>query len=95
VKFYAVVDQVVELLQTRERVSYRALKREFDLDDDYLEDLKEELIGAKHLASDEEGRFLVWGGDNAPTSTAPNTPPPSQPPSTYTGPLLPRQRPGT
>ncbi len=83
-KFYEIVDQVVELLQTRERVSYRALKREFDLDDDYLDDLKEELIGAKHLASDEEGRFLVWGGDNAPTSPTTNTPP--HPPSTFTPP---------
>ena len=31
-----------------------ALKRRFDLDDDYLEDVKDELIYAKHLAVDEE-----------------------------------------
>src|SRR5262249_17411581 len=49
-------------LQREGRVSYRALKREFGIDDDYLEDLKEELIGAKRLAVDEEGRFLVWTG---------------------------------
>ncbi len=39
--FIEVVDQVVELLRTRGRISYRALKREFDLDDETLEDLKE------------------------------------------------------
>ncbi len=35
--FYAVLDQVVQLLRERRRVSYRALKRQFQLDDDYLE----------------------------------------------------------
>ena len=72
-KFYEVVDQVVELLQDRQRVSYRALKREFDLDDDYLEDLKEEIIGAKQLAAEEEGRFLVWTGDDKDPVTTTNT----------------------
>ena len=32
--------QVLELLQREKRVSYRALKRRFDLDDDYLQDVK-------------------------------------------------------
>ena len=40
--FYAVLDQVITLLQSRHRVSYRALKRQFGLDDAYLEDLKVE-----------------------------------------------------
>jgi hypothetical protein len=35
--------------------SVRALKRRFDLDDDYLEDLKEERIYAKHPARDKVG----------------------------------------
>ena len=38
--FYTLLDQVVALLRQRQRVSYRALKRQFQLDDDYLEDLK-------------------------------------------------------
>jgi hypothetical protein len=38
------LSQVQELLQREQRVSYRGLKRRFALDDDYLEDLKEELI---------------------------------------------------
>jgi hypothetical protein len=39
-KFYEIVNQVGALLQREGRVSYRALKREFDLDDEVLEDLK-------------------------------------------------------
>ena len=60
--FDEVLTQVIALLQQEQRVSYRGLKRRFALDDEYLEDLKEELIGAKRLAIDEDGRFLVWTG---------------------------------
>ena len=62
-KFSALVEQVSELLQRQQRISYRALKREFDLDDEDVEDLKAELIDAKRLASDEEGKVLVWSGE--------------------------------
>jgi class 3 adenylate cyclase len=61
-RFYEVLDQVVALLRQRGRVTYRALKREFQLDDAGLEDLKEELINAQHLAVDEQGAILVWTG---------------------------------
>ena len=61
-KFYEVVNQVIALLQGEGRVSYRTLKREFELDDDYLEDLKTEIIKAKELAKDEAGEVLVWAG---------------------------------
>src|SRR5260221_235561 len=75
--FDEVLEKIQELLQREKRVSYRGLKRRFDLDDEYLEDLKEELIGAKRLAVDEEGRFLVWTGTaltpRSPQSPAPNT----------------------
>ena len=42
--FYAVLDQVVDLLRSRGRVSYRALKREFDLDDEDVEETVEEIF---------------------------------------------------
>jgi len=61
-KFSEIVDQAVEFLRRRERVSYRALKREFDLDDESLEDLKVELIDAQRIAVDEDGKVLVWVG---------------------------------
>ena len=60
--FYEVLDQVVQLLRQRGRVTYRALKREFQLDDAFLEDLKDELIKAQRLAVDEQGDVLVWTG---------------------------------
>ena len=56
----AVLAQVLELLQHEKRLSYRVLKRRLQLDDDTLEDLKEDLIYAKQLAVDEDGRVLVW-----------------------------------
>lgn len=77
--FYEVLDQVVQLLRHRGRVTYRALKREFQLDDAFLEDLKDELIKAQHLAVDEQGDVLVWTGGVGPA------PAPGAPPSTPRG----------
>src|SRR5262249_2680777 len=57
------VAKVIELLQREKCVPYRALKRRFALDDDYIEDLKIDLIEAKRLATDEHDRILVWIGD--------------------------------
>src|SRR6185369_4938927 len=67
--FDEVLVQIQDLLQREQRVSYRGLKRRFGLDDEYLEDLKEELIGAKRLAVDEDGRFLVWAGKDSLASS--------------------------
>ena len=58
--YEVVLAQVLELLQREKRLSYRVLKRRLGVDDDELEDLKEDLIYAKKLAVDEEGRGLVW-----------------------------------
>jgi hypothetical protein len=58
--FDEVLDHVLEMLQRRGRVSYRALKRQFDLDDAYLEDLKAEIIDVHQMAVDQDGRMLVW-----------------------------------
>ena len=63
--YEAVLMQVLALLQQEQRLSYRVLKRRLHLDDDLLEDLKEDLIYAKKLAVDEDGRVLVWVGEAA------------------------------
>ena len=87
--FYAVLARVIELLQREGRTSYRALKRQFALDDDYLEDLKVELIEVKQLAVDQDGMMLVWTGAApsqratqevplTPTATLPTAPPPAE-----------------
>src|SRR5215510_9766142 len=60
--FDEVLDQVRALLQQRGRVTYRALQRRFALDEEYLADLKGELIKAEGVAADEGGEVLVWLG---------------------------------
>jgi class 3 adenylate cyclase len=69
--FDDILAQVLELLQRQGRVSYRALKRRFDLDDAYLEDLKEEMLFTYPVV-DEEGRGFVWTGkaERQPVSTS-------------------------
>ena len=70
--FYEVLDQIIDLLRQRGRVSYQALKRQFDVDDAYLEDLKLELIEVQELARDRDGKMLVWSGEagRTPASTS-------------------------
>jgi hypothetical protein len=78
------VDQAGELLKRKGRVSYRALTREFALDAEALEDLKEELIDTLEAAADKDGKMLVWTGGEplgkSATHPAPDlAPPPVQP----------------
>src|SRR5216684_948403 len=68
--FDEILTQVIELLQREGRVSYRALKMRFNLDDEYIEGLKDELIEAKQLAVDERGKVLVWKGDSSTPQTS-------------------------
>jgi hypothetical protein len=63
--FEELLDQAIALLQRRGRLTYRALKRQFNVDDDYLENLKAELIQGQRLAVDEDGEVLVWTGNTA------------------------------
>jgi class 3 adenylate cyclase len=65
--FYELLDEVLKLLHQRGRVTYRALKRQFNLDDDILEDLKEEILDGQRLAVEEDGRVLVWTGSAGTT----------------------------
>ena len=89
--FVAVVDQVIALLRQRGRVAYRTLKRQFQLDDEALEDLKIELIDSQRLATDEQGTVLVWTGTaEAPARASAGAPVSegAQPPLAYTPPYL-------
>ena len=88
--FYTTLDQVIALLQQRQRVTYRALKLHFHLDEETLDALKEELLEAQHLAADEAGRILVWIGDaGTPVpASAPSTATQERAPLTYTPPYL-------
>ena len=84
--FYAVLDQVLELLRRRGRISYRALKLQFHLDDEHLEALKEELLYAHHPVVDDAGRGLVWTGEaETPAAGEPAALPPATPHAVASG----------
>src|SRR3989454_316753 len=88
--FEEILDQAIAMLQRRGRLTYGALKRQFQLDDAYLADLKAELIEGQRLAVDEEGRVLVWIGAevSAPDPTAPPVSSQDRLPLAYTPPYL-------
>ena len=83
-KFSEVVAQTLAWLQREGRVSYRALRLEFDLTEDVLDALKEELIEVKEAAVDKDSKMLVWTGASSvasaefqvPSSTQSLTPAP-------------------
>src|SRR5262244_2122903 len=81
--FEEILDQALAMLQRRGRVSYRALQRQFALDDAYLEDVKAELLYAYPQVIDDQGRGLIWTGDTAAVPESASSPPviPQQPPS--------------
>src|SRR5215510_9181590 len=87
--FEEILDQAIAMLQRRGRLTYGALKRQFQLDDAYLEDLKNELIKGQRLAVDEDGEVLLWTGETGITAPAPaRAETPAQTPLAYTPPYL-------
>jgi class 3 adenylate cyclase/tetratricopeptide (TPR) repeat protein len=88
--FEEILDQAITMLQRRGRLTYGALKRQFQLDDAYLEDVKAELIEGQRVAVDEDGRVLVWTGAevSAPHPTAPPVSNQDRLPLAYTPPYL-------
>jgi len=80
-----VIEQAKAVLRSKGRITYRTLKRQFALDDEALEDLKEELIEGERVAVEEGGKVLVWKGDTAstegvsPAGEETPPPPPAQP----------------
>src|SRR5918911_635441 len=78
--FDEVLERALEMLQRRGRVSYRALKRQFDLDDAYLADLKTEIVEVHQLAVDQDGTMLVWTGAATALPASPQRSQPQAPP---------------
>jgi Adenylate and Guanylate cyclase catalytic domain len=77
---FAVLDQVIELLRSRGRVSYRALRVQFNLDDKALDAVKAELIEVHQIAVDQAGTMLVWTRDGGALPKPPHRIPEAQPP---------------
>ncbi len=71
---YAVLDQVVDLVRQRKRITYRLLQRQFALDEATLEDLKSELFFAHPQIADIDGRGLIWMGEADVTPAPAPTP---------------------
>src|SRR5690242_13504494 len=71
-------------------MTYRTLQRQFQLDDDALHDLTDELLYAYPEVRDDAGRGLVWTGAAGPAPAAPAAPveSPGQTPLAYTPPYL-------
>ena len=87
---FEVLKQAREQLQQSGRMTYRILKRQFALDDEALEELKEQLIDVEEVAADKDGKMLVWTGGEiaeelasqlvaAPTAEPPSSAPSAQP----------------
>jgi class 3 adenylate cyclase len=83
-KFSEVIEQASALLQRKGRMTYRALKREFTLDDDTLADLKFELITGQEVAVDKDGEVLVWVGNGEAALTLTSSPAQFPSPASYT-----------
>jgi len=72
--FEEMLDQAMAMVQRRGRVTYRALKLQFGLDDDHLEALKDELLYAHLHVVEDDGRGLIWTGEARPPSTPGSSP---------------------
>src|SRR6266446_3978228 len=88
--FEEILDHAIAMLQRRGRLTYSTLKRQFQLDEDALNDLKAELLYAHPEVRDDAGRGLVWTGDPGPTPAVHAAPaePSALVPLTYTPPHL-------
>jgi class 3 adenylate cyclase/tetratricopeptide (TPR) repeat protein len=75
VSFLDTVRRAKTYLEEQGRVSVRALRREFELDDDSLADLVEELVEIQGVAT-QDGPALAWCG---PAPIAPPAPPERDP----------------
>jgi hypothetical protein len=83
-----IITQVRAFLEENGRISYRMLRRQFALDEEALEDIKEELIDVQRVAADEGGKVLVWLGAPEQASEAAAAPAPielpARDPASYT-----------
>jgi class 3 adenylate cyclase/tetratricopeptide (TPR) repeat protein len=84
--FEEILDQAIAMLQRRGRVTYGTLKFQFQLDDEQLAALKNELLYSQPQVIDDAGRGLVWNGEVA--SAAIPEPVQAPAPLTYTPPYL-------
>ena len=74
--FYTLLDQVVDLLRQRQRITYRALQRQFQLDEETLHDLTDALLYAHPQIREDAGHGFVWTREAGGTpALVPSSPP--------------------
>jgi class 3 adenylate cyclase/predicted ATPase len=66
--FEEMLEQALAMLQRRGRLTYRTMQRQFHLDDDGFNDLKDALLYAHPEVHDDAGRGLVWPGESSRAS---------------------------
>ena len=70
--FEDILNQTLGILERQGRVSYRALKRQFGVDDAFVEDLKFEITEVHKAAVDQDGLMLIWSrSPKAPLAATP------------------------
>src|SRR5438094_6686417 len=70
--FEEILDQAITMLQRRGRLTYSTLRLQFQLDDEQLAALKDELLYSQPHVVDDAGRGLVWtGGTDTPAALSP------------------------
>ena len=66
--FIETIERARALLERNSRLSLRALQREFDLDDETLEELVDELVDVQQVAV-RDGKVIGWAGHTASAAT--------------------------
>jgi hypothetical protein len=77
-EFDEILEQVITLLKRQGRVSYRALKLRFDLDDEYLDTLKEEILYVHQSDLQADDRGFTWTGETEGTPVVASQPVPHE-----------------
>ena len=83
--FDDILEQIITLLKRQGRVSYSALRRRFEIDDAYLNDLKDEILYVHESEARADERGLAWTGatdailDPSSQAVQPTTPPIAEP----------------
>lgn len=55
-----ILNETTQILRNRGKISFRAIKRQFGIDDEYLEDIVYELVEILNVARSKDNRMLEW-----------------------------------
>ena len=73
VNFEQCLIETLAMLRRQQRVSYRALKRQFGVDDAFVEDLKAEIVEVLELAVDQDRKSTRLNSSHIQKSRMPSS----------------------